>query len=624
MALKVWLPFNGNLKNQGLGTDGVGKGTIAYSAGKIGQCIDFSANANVASGSENMVVIPGLQLPTFTFCAWVKVTSAAIQDDQIVAREGKGYNANGWDITINKNTNKIAASASWISYTFPDTGEVNKWYHIAFTHANQVNYWYFNGELVYSANCGDVAYDTTTTSDGNAITFGARGRDGAYHLPFQGCINDFRLYNEALSQKQIKEISKGLVAHYKLEGTGANPNLAKNTNTANLSTNVCYQHFQTGGSTRELEYDEYGIPCIKITRDDVEQSGWQYLSYDNFDRAAIKTSTTYTVSMDVKASVSGTISLTGLLNGNATNYMTNSSTTINGTVNANEWNHLVFTCTTIADFSSIATTAQVIYWSTSAALRGTRVVLWIKNVKLEEGNKNTSWIPNVADAAYTALEYNNMIARDISGNGYSGTISGSLNYNSDSARYSGCTKFSDNSFIKINQLLNWEAKQVSFSFWFNMTGDTQNKYSAIFIPNGSPTAANGLWLSINTESVGLWAYRSSFKPNYHKAGALIETTGWHHAVFVWDTGVSKWYLDGSQYGSTVDTWATETLSSTLDYTIGDSYTGTSWNGTPFTGRLSDFRIYATALTADDILTLYKTSGIIDNKGNVYAYEFKEV
>ncbi len=68
MALRVWLPFNGNLKNNGLSEDGVNKREISYSNGKIGQCIDFSANNGVASGSEHMVVIPGQQLPTFTLC----------------------------------------------------------------------------------------------------------------------------------------------------------------------------------------------------------------------------------------------------------------------------------------------------------------------------------------------------------------------------------------------------------------------------------------------------------------------------------------------------------------------------------------------------------------------------
>ena len=40
--------------------------------------------------------------------------------------------------------------------------------------------------------------------------------------------------------------------------------------------------------------------------------------------------------------------------------------------------------------------------------------------------------------------------------------------------------------------------------------------------------------------------------------------------------------------------------------------------------ISDFRIYATALSEEDILELYHTSATIDNKGNIYARELVEI
>jgi hypothetical protein len=43
-------------------------------------------------------------------------------------------------------------------------------------------------------------------------------------------MNDIRIYDEALSAKEIKEISKGLIAHYKFDGPKANKNLLKGTN----------------------------------------------------------------------------------------------------------------------------------------------------------------------------------------------------------------------------------------------------------------------------------------------------------------------------------------------------------------------------------------------------------
>lgn len=42
-------------------------------------------------------------------------------------------------------------------------------------------------------------------------------------------MNDFRIYNHALSLKEVKEISKGLVLHYPLnQNVGLGLNLIKN------------------------------------------------------------------------------------------------------------------------------------------------------------------------------------------------------------------------------------------------------------------------------------------------------------------------------------------------------------------------------------------------------------
>ena len=40
-------------------------------------------------------------------------------------------------------------------------------------------------------------------------------------------------------------------------------------------------------------------------------------------------------------------------------------------------------------------------------------------------------------------------------------------------------------------------------------------------------------------------------------------------------------------------------------------------------READFRIYATALSAEDIAELYHTAAIVDNQNNMYTYEYVE-
>lgn len=67
--------------------------------------------------------------------------------------------------------------------------------------------------------------------------------------------------------------------------------------------------------------------------------------------------------------------------------------------------------------------------------------------------------------------------------------------------------------------------------------------------------------------------------------------------------------------------------SKTNLTIGARSTNANGAGTSFSsaflGKISDVRIYATVLSAEDILDLYHTPANIDNLGGMHGFEFVE-
>lgn len=76
-------------------------------------------------------------------------------------------------------------------------------------------------------------------------------------------MNDFRIYDTALSPREIKEIAKGLVLHYPLSGFGGN-NLIVDSNGLSVSASKNNKNAsKRGASTRQL--NEHGFYEAKVT-----------------------------------------------------------------------------------------------------------------------------------------------------------------------------------------------------------------------------------------------------------------------------------------------------------------------------------------------------------------------
>ena len=91
---------------------------------------------------------------------------------------------------------------------------------------------------------------------------------------------------------------------------------------------------------------------------------------------------------------------------------------------------------------------------------------------------------------------------------------------------------------------------------------------------------------------------------------------WHHFVMIGDGSTNKLYIDGILYG----------IAKTYKGITGNTIIINGWdNGTYYktNGYISDFRIYSTALSADDIKELYNTSACVLDNGTLLTYNLEE-
>ena len=248
-----------------------------------------------------------------------------------------------------------------------------------------------------------------------------------------------------LSDKEIKELSKGLCLHYKLSRGGEN--LLFDTQTSSwLTAPYTYENSTTDSSSTKTMYT---------------------------NNCTIQNEKTYTISFLAKKNE----------NANLMFYIYDSSTKltthkINVGVN---WEEVKINYTATLNSSTIR--FRISNYSVANSELKT---IGIKNIKLEEGDHATSWLPNKSDTLYSQLGYNN-IEPDCSGYGNDGTINGTLTYSNDTPRYEGSYKWNgDNSDIKFT-LWEWWKSPYTVSCWVKKLSSDRS----FFIINSWLTYAQG-------------------------------------------------------------------------------------------------------------------------------------
>lgn len=164
-------------------------------------------------------------------------------------------------------------------------------------------------------------------------------------------------------------------------------NIATSTN---LGTRGWLWSMKEGDYTAS-EIVENGVRTCKLTRGSVTQTGWSVIGFEKINREMWLPNTTYTISMDVKASID-TIMKLSVMTPSGTDSLLQEDYIANN-IKANEWVKLIWVVKTKSTLPSVK--RQIIYLTQMASGPGR----WyqFRNLKIEEGTIATAYSPAPED-----------------------------------------------------------------------------------------------------------------------------------------------------------------------------------------------------------------------------------
>ena len=624
MALQIWLPLNGNLENKGIMDISFSSylsetGLTINSNGKLGgSCYERTAVQANSYRSNKAVNFNG----DVTICCWAYMTGGSNDVVQgIVSNHNHGNNGSGFGINfmkISDSVYRISCSAGRTSndrvynHWYGTTNIKNAWHHLAFTYNRQQG----RVRLYVDGKCEKIVNDYFASTGSNTIDLFAWSTGYVDKAEYRalGRINDVRFYDHCLSGKEISLVAQGLVAHYPLDGGfGAMPTL--------LDGNY---DFSTGAKTGTVIGNDgpFDLEVIEQTN----TSTTAYKEVVSWGAGTVNPSEIYTASFYARSNTPNNLQVyfynntSGVVqNLKAISSQGKTSTSSDGGITINlssNWEKYWITWT-LRDSGSAANKTLLF------RLLANNLHVQLAGVKLEKGPEATEWLPK---------NFSFDIAYDCSGYRCDGQIVGPVALSTPSPR-GNCAMVFNGSSTYINCGRKPMVKEaITVSCWGYM--DDWTNYSGRRLisctdtggwnlePNGD-SSSNGMNFAIGTGTTS---------NSYHSATSNIAvknlSPGWHLFTGTYDGFTSKIYIDGELRGNS----STKTTKTPIFYNASNSIfigaeAGTSATtpaGAYFNGKISDVRIYATALNAEDIKELYNTPISIGKNGAIMGAMFKEV
>ena len=576
MSLLIWLPLNGDLRNQGL-SDLVFTNTNSVNIyeddnGKIGKCYIKPAAKKLGSiESDKTILLDG----DLSMCCWAKVTEDVGSDtanglisNHTAADSSTGY---GFGINIKRisaNDYRICCSTgsgsngrTYRNY-YGTTNIKNAWHHLALTynHTKEEFQLWVDGKVEKTQQYKNVAIESKFKIFNWSVT-----NTNKNYLP--ACaLNDVRVYDHCLSAKEIEEISKGMILHYKLTeaplqnvltSTVSKTGTIKSGNyvyTTYWYINNDYKSLFTTGKIITVEYD-YSVENITST------NFYIYTQLNGSRLAPAKSEVNY------------------------------------DKISTNPTGHVVVSYQVSADQAAsneFRIRVRLMHANVGASMT-------ISNPQLYIGLP-TNIIYDVSGYHNDGIKYGNLPIMSSAGGKYEQAV---------------LIKNGLNSYIN-SPKIHLPDDQITFNIWCqSITGESGggNYHTILTSASGNPYT-----MSINLSGQfrsGLYIGGNGQVKNVSPKVMLNQQ--WHMCTMTYDGNSIKRYVDGVLSSSDS---ITGSLTNTFDYFTFGRYDGKTTYYCKNIG-INDIRIYATALTESQIKELYNTSGTIDNLGNIYVRELVE-
>lgn len=475
-----------------------------------------------------------------------------------------GTSASNFKLALSFYSRYFSVRLAGTDYRSTTRATLNNWYHYCVTYHDNTLDLYVDGELVRSVS------STVTPSNMRNFTVGSRqGLSGS----FTGKMNDVRVYDHVLSAREIYELAKGLVIHYPLNMNWGRANLLKTV--PGYFSRTGYQVYRALLSENLVADTTYTVQLWDI---DI------YHSAKTADELGVKIYWG-----------GGSITLCSWM---GTDYIVNGHA---------DYLTATFTVTSTQASKPDAVNPWFnIYNSppSSTASKSMTIGRW----KLEKGSIPTPWQPCVDDVGYTLP-----MVYDTSGNGYNAEMTTNLVMSDSTARNTVSTQFDADQHIVVSNIVKTAvyADSYTFSWWAKFNYESNRMMWGFADGNRFNLYMSGKVFYLNTNNGSTNSFETAVSATQYGDNQ------WHHFALTGDGTTTKLYIDGEfKHDAATYVGLTGTTIVFNGYNQTSSYN--------FNGSLSDFRMYATPLSATDIKSLYEVgAAITDSEVILVPGEFLE-